>query len=260
MNKGNVIQWDELLRRASRELFGRTTRVRTSALITQKDEAQFFKLLFSGARDINPREPEEISRTMVDIYEKLYYNHGQSEDETTVKVANLVENTEGHNYMHTTTNGLEFDFDSNVGLQFGLPQVGVGGGSGRQTAMTKSNPVEMQTVIAKSNRIEMQSQQKEKIKVPPRKKAVVRMTSYKVRYKLDYTMEYKIAKTAQIRVSVDQRFLGLKCLAERVLTARHLLRYLPGFREDEEFVYFTQDGELRWIADRMEVDKEIVPV
>jgi len=35
---------------------------------------------------------------------------------------------------------------------------------------------------------------------------------------------------------------------------------LPGFRMDEEFAYFVQEGELRWIADRMEVEKTVLPL
>ena len=256
--KSDVIQWDELMRRAVRELFGRHARIRTAAFITQQDKAQFLKLLFSDARNVDPREPEEISKNTVDVNEKVYYNREGSEDETTVKIVNCVENAEGHNYTQSTTKGVEWGVDSNVGLQFGLPQVGASGGF-KIGANFKRTTLQTQTEEkTKSNRVELQSHHEETVKIPPGKKAVVRMTSYRVRYKLEYTMEYKIAKTAVIRVSLDPCGLGLPCTSQRGLTARDLLQYLPGFREDEEFVYFTQDGELRWIADRMEVDKKIV--
>ena len=254
--KSEVIQWETLMRRAVREQFGRHARVRMAAFITQQDKAQFVKLLFSDARNIDPREPEEISKNTVDVNEKVYYNREGGEDETTVKIVNCVENAEGHNYTQTTTKGVEWGANANIGLQFGLPQVGGSGGLGigfkRTTLHTQTEEK------TKSNRVEQQSHHEETVKIPPGKKAVVRMTSFRVRYKLEYTMEYKIARTALIRVSLDPCGLGLPCTSQRALTARDLLQYLPGFREDEEFVYFTQEGELRWIADRMEVDKKIV--
>ena len=257
--KSDVFQWDTLIGTAVRERFGRHARIRTT-FITRLDKEQFQNLLFSDARIVNQREPEEISKNTVDVNEKVYCNREGSEDETTVKIVNTVENMEGHNYTQSTTKGLEWGVESNVGLQFGLPQVGVGGGFSIGAHVTGTTQHTQTEEKSKSTSVGVQSHHEEAVKIPPGKKVVMRMTSYRVRYKMEYTMEYKITKIALIRVSLDQCGLGLPCCRNlRVLTAKDLLQYLPGFREDEEFVYFMEDGELRWIADRMEVDKKIVP-
>ena len=105
----------------------------------------------------------------------------------------------------------------------------------------------------------MQSHHEESVKIPPGKKAVVKLMSYRVCYRLDYTLEFKIFNSAYIRIKYDPCGLGL-CMRMGNLTASELLEPLPGFREDEQFVYFTQEGVLRWTANRMEVTKEIVDV
>ena len=62
-----------------------------------------------------------------------------------------------------------------------------------------------------------------------------------------------------ISVRIDPCGMGL-CFHTVYVTASQLLQPLPGYRDDEEFVYFTQEGELRWIADRMVVRKTLVSV
>ena len=264
--KSDVIEWSALLLRAARERFGRCAQLWSSPSTTEQDTAQFLKLLFADAKNVNPREPEEINRTTVDVNEKICCNYGGSEDETTVKIVNCVENTEGHSYTQTTTKGVDWGLDNKIGLQFGLQHV--------EALPWRTGANYIASAIAKkarSNRVEQQSHHEETMRVPPGKKAIVKMTSYRVRYKLEYTMEYKIAQTAHIRVWVQPFCMpssfglcGITlfqfCISLRPIPARDLLQYLPGFREDEEFVYFTQDGELRWTAERMEVDKEIAPL
>ena len=74
---------------------------------------------------------------------------------------------------------------------------GLGGNYQRSTTNTFSKEEK------KENRVELQSHHEEKVKIPPGKKVTVKMTSYRVRYKLQYTMEYKIFKEAYIRVRID---------------------------------------------------------
>ena len=101
----------------------------------------------------------------------------------------------------------------------------------------------------------------EEVEIPAGKRVVVTMTSYRVRYKLEYTMEYKIPKATKIRISFGRYGIGLPCcISSGALTASQVMHTLPGYREDEEFVYFTQEGELRWIADRMVVEKTVEPL
>ena len=151
--------------------------------------------------------------------------------------------------------------NANVGLQFGLPQVGVhiGGGLGGNYQRHKTSTFSKEE--KKKNRVELQSHHEETVKIPPGKKVAVKMTSYRVRYRLQYTMEYKIFKAASIRVRVDTCGIGIPlCTNLKFLTAKQLMQTLPGFREDEENAYFVQEGELRWIADRMVVQKILMDI
>ena len=257
----DAIKWDDLLIQTAKEVFGRRTYVVPSyrSFATQEDKKVFLAQLFNDAKNINPREPEEISKNTVDVNEKIYYNHEGGEDVTTVKIVNSVQNSEGHNYQETTTKGVQWGVSANVGLQFGLPQVGGSGGGSVGANFQRQTQTTLVKEEKKENKVELQSHHEETIKIPSGKKVVAKLTSYRVRYKLNYTMEYKISKSAYVRVRVNTCGLGI-CTNLMPLTASQLMQSLPGYREDEEFVYMTQEGELRWIADRMEVTKTIMDV
>ena len=254
----DAVEWNDLLLQVTKNHFGRQARL-VPSFHTQDDKKDFIAKLFNDAKNINPREPEELSKNTVDVNEKIYCNSAGEEDVTTVKIVNSVENTEGHNYQETVTKGIQWGVNTNVGLQFGLPQVGVGGKASVGTSFQRQLATTFVKENKKENRVELQSHHEESVKIPPGKKVIVRMTSYRVRYKLDYTMEYKISKSTSIRVRVDSCGMGIPviCANIRFITASQLLQLLPGYREDEEYVYFTEEGELRWIADRMEVKKTI---
>ena len=257
--KSEKIGWDKLLEDAAKQRYGRGIHLRKTWVMDQ-DKKKFLDALFSDARCIDDNEPEEISKIRVDVNEKVYSNDGpqqKEDDETTVKIVNTAENTEGHNYKQETTKGLEWGANANVGLQFGLPQFGTGVTGGIGGSFKKHSSETKTYEKTNENKVGQAAHHEEKVKIPAGTKVVVRMTSYRVRYKLDYTMEYKISKRKQIHISFD-RLLGLPCcVGIGYIEASQLLQELPGYREDEEFVYFTQEGELRWTADRMEVKKTV---
>ena len=267
------IKWEDLLANATRERYGRSARTRKT-WITELDKEAFLQKLFSDAKNINPRRPEEISKNIVDVNEKVYLNHEKGKeqteskdeterkDKTKVTIVNTVENIEGHNYQQTTTSGVEWGVDAKIGLQFGLPQFGGGGPQGGIGGSFKKTSTKTETVETKSENKQVQAaHHEEQVDIPAGKKVVITMTSYRVRYKLEYTMEYKIAKSEKIRISFTRYGIRLPCcLGSGALTASQVMHTLPGYREDEEFVYFTQEGELRWIADRMVVEKTVEPL
>lgn len=157
---------------------------------------------------------------------------------------------------------MEWGVDAKIGLQFGLPAFGGGGPNAGIGGSFKKTSTKTETFEKKSeNKVTQAAHHEEEVEIPAGSKVTVNMTSYRVRYKLDYTMEYKIAKSAKIRIRFQRYGFSLPCcINSGVLTASQVMRELPGYREDEEFVYFTQEGELRWIADRMEVEKTVEPL
>ena len=228
--KSEKIKWEDLLAFATKERYGRSARMRRT-WITDRDKEAFLQKLFSDAKNINPRRPEEISKNIVDVNEKVYLNHekgkeetegkdetkgkGETErkDKTKVTIVNTVENTESHNYQQTTTSGVEWGVDAKIGLQFGLPQFGgAGGPSGGIGGNFKKTSIKTETVERKSENKQVQAaHHEEEVEIPAGKRVVVTMTSYRVRYKLEYTMEYKIPKATKIRISFGRYGIGLPC-------------------------------------------------
>lgn len=92
----------------------------------------------------------------MDVNEKIYINTGGCEDETSVKIVNCVENSEGHNYQETTTKGIKWEFNTNLGLQFGLPQVGVGGGGELGANYEQSRVFSVTQETTKKQKVEQQ--------------------------------------------------------------------------------------------------------
>ena len=178
-----TIQWDSLVKNALKERYGRHAALMQTHYY-RRQKAAFVHILLSDARSIDSVEPTEISKVTVDVNEKVYTNLEGDEDKTTVTVVRSVENSEAHNYTETTTKGIEWGADANVGLQFGLPQVGVGfsvGGSASHKQQTTNTVTEETT---SSSTVGVESHHQEEVKIPPGKKVVVKMTSYRVRYKM----------------------------------------------------------------------------
>ena len=252
-----TIEWDDLVKKALKEKYGRhAALVETSYYKLQK--ATFVYILLSESRVVDAVEPIEISKVIVDVNEKVYTNLEGGEDATNVRIVRSVANSKGHNYTETTTKGIEWGAGANVGLQFGLPQVGVGVSTGTTASFKKQTTKTVTEETTNTDTVSVASHHQETVQIPPGKKAVVKMTSYRVRYKMPYTMEYKVKKN--IVMLVQYRPCGIIprcCSSYGHLTATQLLGTLPGHREDDEYVYCTQEGELSWIADRMVVDKEL---
>ena len=255
-SKDESIQWDDLLLGAVREHYSLRGRPLLHSPITLDSKNRFVKRLFSNVQTTYQADPEEISRSTVDVHEKIFTNTGGFEDETSVAIVSDVENTEVRNYQETTTKGIKWDVDTNVGLQFGLPQVGVGGNANIGGSYGRSRSVSVAWGKHEEKKHKHQSRHEEKLSIPPGKIATLRMSAQKVRYKLQYAIEYSIPKSDGVFVRTDLCGLGLWYTSVFV-SASQLLNPLPGFREDDEFVYFTQEGELRWIADRMTVTKTL---
>ena len=232
----------------------------------------FQDVLVRSAKIASSGEVQEISKIQIDVNEKIYTNLGDGSadgDESTVKIVKTWETSQGYNYEQQTTSGFEWGAGTNIGAQFGLPQVGIGVDAGAKTTYTKRFEETIKESITKTNTVRQESHHEETVKIPPGHKIRVTMKSYSVKYRLDYTMEYKVPKKTSIRVNYCQccccccccPFLWWFCCGliapSCKLSASSILRSMPNFTEDDEYITFTQEGRLKWSADRMEVDKEL---
>ena len=240
VTKEETFTWDTLLAQAAKEKYGRRARVVYDARCTTVDKEWFIKQLCTDAKNIKPRKPAEISRDLVWIDNERGYSNS-TDFETTYKVSlDVVENSEDHVYHESTKKGVQWGTNTNIGLQFGLPQAT----SNHGTMMESSSQVEGIQLEERSDGIT--------IKLPAWKRVVVNEMTYRVHFKLDYTLECKISKLANIRIQYNPCGMGLYMQMGNV-TASELLEPLPSYREDKEFVYFTQEGELMWTEKRMKV-------
>ena len=260
-----VLSMDILVERAlsnKPNMRGTPTVLKTFNYDTQKTD--FENLLVRSGKITKTEEPEEISKIQVDVNEKIYSNQGSSGDgdKTTVSIIKRAESSERYNYEQQTTKGLQWGAGTNLGAQFGLSSVGVGpsAGLGVNAGFKKTNQTTTTESTTTTNKTGQESNHTEAVTIPPGYKVKVSMTSYRVKYRLVYSMEYKVEKIKDIRVRYKSSIdcLGL-CSLGATLTAEELLRYMPDYRMDERYVYFTQKGSLTWMADRVEVDKTLMP-
>ena len=210
------------------------------------------KIISSG------KKPEEVSKILVDVNEKIYDNcagAGKTDSTTcTVKIVKRLETGEAFSYEQETTTGLEWGAGTNIGSQFGLPSVNLSGGLNPGFNKTQSTTTTESTT--KTSTVGQESHHEETVEIPPGCKVRVTMTSYRIKYRLEYTMEYKVPKSRQLQVRYDIACcLGL-CYPSTTLTAVDIFQYMPGFKIEDQHVSFRQKGWLKWVADRMEVDKQ----
>jgi len=251
---------NELVESAAQRLYGRSIRLRKTR-ITDQDKVKFVKSLFSDAKLVYGGEPKEQSAIPVDVNKKEYFNHqgDLQSDETVVEIIRSVESIQAHNYRQELTNGLELGGNANFGLQLGLPQIGVGASAGVGGDIKEHSSETNSLENTKQSKVGQEAHHKEKIQIPAGKKLTVKITTYRVRYKTEYRLEFKIAKTKQIRISFG-RCLGICCcVGSGSLDASQIFQE-QNHREDEEFIYIQQDYELWWTTERIEVHKNLTPV
>ena len=261
---------DQLVSGALRSRYPGATWITTPFYDQQK--SNFQEVLVRSARIASSGKPQEISKIQVDVNEKIYSNYAEKStpmpertgdhkepdgDKSTVEIVKTTEVSEGYNYQQQTSSGFEWGAGTNIGAQFGLPQVGIGVSAGASANFTKTNMTTNTVSSSTSNKISQESHHEENVTIPPRHKVSVTMTSYRVKYRLDYTMEYTVPKSASIRV---RYYTCCSCglfTSSCLLDASRILRTMPDFKEDGQHVTFTQQGCLTWFADRMEVDKKV---
>ena len=252
-----VLSVDKLVSTALKDKRLGATLVRTPHYEVLKSD--FESSLVRDAKIISSgKKPEEVSKILVDVNEKIYDNCAGAgkTDSTTVKIVKKLETGEAFSYEQETTTGLEWGAGTNIGSQFGLPSVNLSGGLNPGFKKTQSTTTTESTT--KTSTVGQESHHEERVEIPPGCKVRVTMTSYRIKYRLEYTMEYKVPKSRQLQVRYDIACcLGL-CYPSTTLTAVDIFQYMPGFKIEDQHVSFTQKGWLKWVADRMEVDKQIM--
>ena len=202
------------------------------------------------------KEPREVTRTIVDINMKEYTNHGKEcEDETMVRVSKGSSSVKGNRYQFSTTKGVDFGVGANFGATvMNLAQAGVSAHYNRSKSTTEG------TEVSDEKGFTFSYEQEEKIKIPPGKSANVKITTYSMKYEMNYTLKLSVKKTASIpvryRTGWQHLCCGL-CNSSGFVNIHNMLTTLPNYNGDDEdnTASFTQDGTLSWIGEGCKVDK-----
>ena len=123
----------------------------TNTWFCDQQKNAFQDVILRSAKIAGSKKPaQELSKIQVDVNEKIYTNNGRGRsrdagsdgpggDKSTVKIVKTTEVSNGYNYEQQTSSGIEWGAGTNVGAQFGLPQVGVGVSVGASASFKKTN-------------------------------------------------------------------------------------------------------------------------
>ena len=210
-------------------------------------------------------EPHEATRTIVDINMKEYSNHGkEAQDETIVKMEKTSSTTKGDRYMFSTTTGVDFGVGGNIGAK--VMGLAVAGGSlGISGHYNKVKSTTEGTEMSSEQGYSFSYHQEEKITVPAGKCVKAKITTYRMKYEMEYTLKFSVRRDATIplwyRTNCQRRCFGL-CRSYGRVYIRDMISTLPDFNgeDEDDTASFTQTGKLSWIGEGCQVDKEEIPL
>ena len=255
----------DLLTEAAKAECGRNITVRDTAFTTNQlknfEDSIVIKVLHREDK------PTEVGRTIVDISKKEFKNHAEESKDHTAKdttkaIVNKSSSTKkGRNYQFQSTQGVNWGVGGNIGLQ--VMGMGMGGGTmGISGKYGKNKSTSETTGSSIDTELFFSYCQEETISVPPGKKVHVTITTYTVKYRLHYTLEFSVPKSGSVFVSYSKPCCcGLaRNTSSRYIRYSQIVRNLPNFREDDTKAYFTQEGFLSWVGESCEVEKFEKPV
>ena len=255
---------DQLVESAARQKYGENIRVLTKNFFVDRNIRAFWNRFRINSVRMIGNKPVETRRTIADINTKTYINRGTDQGESTVEITKKTEQSKGRSYEWSTTEGVTWGINASIGAQIagvaGPVTAGVTAGLGGSYQHQKTEQrTESKTT---SEAFSFQYAQKETFVVPPRTKVNATITTYAVRHEQEYTVEFAFpVTTVIIRYKVPlQRCFADFCSNRGFITASDILGGLPGYREEDGWVYFTQAGKLRWSGEGCKVDKTEEPL
>ena len=253
---------EQLVVLAARQKYGANTKVLLNNPAVKKSISAFWEGNWINSVQMIGDNPVETRRTIADINTKEYINRGTDQGESTVEITKTTEHSKGRSYEWSTTEGVTWGINANIGAKIaGVPGAGataeIGGSYQHQKIEQRSGSK------TTSETFSFQYAQNEKLVVPPRTKVSATVTTYTVGHEQEYTVEFAFRASSRVAIRYESPlqacWSGL-CSSRGFVTANEILRGLPGYREDDDSVYFTQGGKLSWSGEGCEVDKTEEPL
>ncbi len=211
------------------------------------------------------QKPSEKTRTIVDINMKEYINYGKvAQDESVVRINKKTSKTERDRYTFSTTKGINFGVGGNFGAQV-MGAAVAGGSIGINGHYDKSKSTTKETEKSTSEGTEYCYNREEKIVVPPGTCVKATITTYRMRYEMNYTMKLSVDRNAFLQVVYKTPCQHL-CFgvfrSSGYVNIRDMFSTLPNYNPEDEddTASFTQDGALSWVGEGCSVEKTEEPL
>ena len=260
-----LVTWWQLFENGAKFRFGPDIEV----LRTKKSEEELACFVQDLEFTVIRSDPEPLVTrpTIIDITTKEFVNLGEKEkDESIIRVGKNEPICAGTRYHFSTSEGVNFDPKYNVSAcVVSLAMVGgymrVGGDN---TVGDRGYNIGLQFSYS----------QEEKITIPPRMKAKIKIITSTKKFRQDYTLEFNTPRTRYVIVSYltkcQQRchdnccfFSCGRCCCrpkQGAVFAADILRTLPEFRDGGGICSFTQSGTLTWVGESCKLEKTEVSV
>lgn len=217
---------------------------------------EFWKNYRINSARMMSHEPVEKGRTIVNIATKEYINCGSEQDESTLSITN--QNAQAiyataTSYEWSPIEGVSWGLSADVGAKIAGSQIA--GVAAAWPGVTAG--VCLQWAVPIGSEIFGWSQS-EKIVVPPRTKVKAVITTYAIRHELQFTAEFAFPTASKVAMRYES--FCLPCSNWCFVTASEILRGLPEYREENDWVYFTQEGKLSWTGEGYGVMKTEEPL
>ena len=211
--------------------------------------------------------PQEVTRQVVDISAKEHVNYGTEEDEVEVLNNQEETRTEHKSYSLSFEKSWEFGGNIDVGASFfnafgvGGPSIGLGG-SVKRTKKT------FQDLTRQEERsLSQQYSLTGKIKVPPKTKLSVTITTYAVNYKANLKAVFAVPMSNVIPFYYKSGLgklccagIGPTCRKLGYITAEELFQGQNEYSVDGGNITFSRETELSYLAETIEMYKVEQPL
>ena len=244
---------------AARKKYGRRIHV-IGAL--ESELAEFWDTVTAKGSPFNPNDrPTEDGRVIVDISAKEHCNYGTEEDE--IEIVTSKEKTTRENKSYSLSFGKESGWEFGGGLNIGASFFNTASSSfGIQGKRTKSKSETEGRTSGEERALSQVYGVTGTIKVPPQKKAVVRITTYAVTYKLNVKAVISAPSTSRIQFYYTSS--GCCGLTSRrvpgYVTAREIFQNQNEFQDLGYYIQFTVYSQLSYIGEVAEMHKEEAPL
>ena len=223
------------------------------------------KVQVRAPNGFNNEEPQEVTRVIVDITAKEHINTGENEDEVEIYTNQEESLKESKSYSITFTKGWEFGGSFNIGASFfnalgaGSPSIGLG------LAGKRYKKTEETTAFGQERALSQQYSLTGRIKVPPKTKLKVKITTYAVTYKTSVKVEFSAPSTARINFSYKPAWsvyccAGNPCRLYGHITAEDLFENQFEYNLSGGIVTFSEETNLSYIGEVLQMNKEEVPL